>query len=89
MFTNVAAPWTVCTTPGPTQYLYSGDGTGKIYKLDLNGKLLGWAQTSKGHGQNGCLIHELHCESENVVYKGDCSTWTVEKITIGSGRTSS
>ena len=89
MFTNVAAPWTVCTTPGPTQYLYSGDGTGKIYKLDLNGKLLGWAQTSKGHGQNGCLIHELHCESENVVYKGDCSTWTVEKITIGSGRTPS
>ena len=89
MFTNVAAPWTVCTTPGPTQYLYSGDGTGKIYKLDLNGKLLGWAQTSKGHGQNGCLIHELHCESENVVYKGDCSTWTVEKITINSGRTPS
>jgi hypothetical protein len=35
------------------------------------------------------LIHELHCESENVIYKGDCSTWTVEKITIkGSGRTS-
>ena len=30
----------------------------------------------------GCLIHELHCESENVIYKGDCSTWTVEKITI-------
>ena len=23
----------VCTTPGPTQYLFSGDGNGKIYKL--------------------------------------------------------
>ena len=48
----------------------------------LEGKLLGWGQTSLGHGQSGCLIHELHCESETVVYKGDCSTWTVEKLTI-------
>jgi hypothetical protein len=85
MITSAAAPWSVCTTPGPTQYLFSGDGTGKLYKMDLDGNLLGWAQTSKGHGQAGCLIHELHCESENVVYKGDCSTWTVEKITIKGG----
>ena len=79
---TVGAPWTLCTTPGPTQYLFSGDGNGKLYKVDLEGKLLGWAQTSLGHGQSGCLIHELHCESETVLYKGDCSTWTVEKITI-------
>jgi len=81
----VAAPWTVCVTPGATQYLFSGDGTGKIYKTDLEGNLIGWAQTSQGHGQAGCLIHTLHCESENVIYKGDCSTWTVEKITITGG----
>ena len=84
--TGMGAPWSVCTTPGPTQYLYSGDGAnGKIYKFDLNGKLLGWAQTSLGHGQNTCLIHEIHCESSTVVYKGDCSTWTVEKITVKGG----
>jgi hypothetical protein len=83
--TSAAAPWSVCTTPGPTQYLYSGDGNGKIYKMDLDGNLLGWAQTSQGHGQTNCLIHELHCESENVIYKGDCSTWTVEKITVKGG----
>ena len=81
-FTNVGAPWSVCTSPGATQYLFSGDGNGKLYKLDLNGNLLGWAQTSEGHGQSGCLVHELHCESENVIIKGDCATWTVEKITI-------
>lgn len=86
---NVGAPWSMCTSPGPTQYLFSGDGNGKLYKVDLNGNLLGWAQTSEGHGQSGCLIHELHCESENVIYKGDCSTWTVEKITIkGTARSS-
>src|SRR5258705_3217189 len=84
---TVGAPWSVCTSPLPNQYLFSGDGNGKIYKLDMSGTLVGWAQTSKGHGQTGCLIHELHCESDTVVYKGDCSTWTVEKVTIkGGGR---
>lgn len=85
---NVGAPWSVCTSPMPNQYLFSGDGNGKVYKLDMNGNLVGWAQTSQGHGQTGCLIHEIHCESDTVIYKGDCSTWTVEKITIkGGGRT--
>jgi DNA-binding beta-propeller fold protein YncE len=81
---GMGAPWTVCTTPGATQYLFSGDGNGKIYKFSLDGKLVGWAQTSLNHGQSGCLIHELHCESATVLYKGDCSTWTVEKITIAN-----
>jgi len=79
---GMGAPWTLCTNPGATQYLYSGDGNGKIYKFSLDGKLQGWAQTSLNHGQSGCLVHELHCESETVLYKGDCSTWTVEKITV-------
>jgi hypothetical protein len=76
---GVGAPWSVQVTP---KYIYSGDGTGKIYRLDHSGKLLGWAQTSMGHGQNGCLIHEMHAVSDNVLIKGDCSTWTVERITI-------
>jgi len=80
---GMGAPWSVCITPGSPQYMYSGDGfSGKLYKFDLDGKLLGWAQTSLGHGQNTCLIHEIHCESAHVIYKGDCSTWTVEKITV-------
>jgi len=84
-FSNVGAPWSICTSPLPNQFLFSGDGNGKIYKLDLDGNLVGWAQSSKGHGQAGCLIHEIHCESDTVLYKGDCSTWTVEKITVKGG----
>jgi hypothetical protein len=77
--TGVAMPWTVQVTP---KYIYSGDGTGKIYQLDHNGKLLGWAQTGLGYGQTGCIIHELYAESDNVIYRGSCSVWDVEKITI-------
>ena len=88
-FANVGAPWSVCVSPTPNQFIFSGDGNGKLYKLDMNGNLVGWAQTSEGHGQTGCLVHELHCESDTVIYKGDCSTWTVEKISIrGTGRAS-
>ena len=38
-----------------------------------------------GHGQTGCIIHELYAESDNVLYRGSCSEWDVEKITIKSG----
>ncbi len=77
--TGVAMPWSVVVTP---KYIYSGDGTGKLYRLDHNGKLLGWAQTSLGQGQNSCLIHELHAVSDNVLIKGSCTEWNVEKFTI-------
>jgi hypothetical protein len=78
--TGIGMPWTVQVT---SKYLYSGDGTGKLYRVDKNsGKLLGWAQTSLGHGQTGCLIHMLHAESDNVLYRGSCTLWDVEKITV-------
>jgi len=78
--TGIGAPWSVQVT---AKYVYSGDGNGKLYQLDKNtGKLLGWAQTSLGRGQSGCLIHTLHAQSDNVLYKGACTLWDVEKITI-------
>jgi hypothetical protein len=77
--TGVGQPWSVQVTP---KYIYSGAGGGKIYRLDHDGKLLGWAQTSLGQGQTGCLIHSLQAEGDNVLYKGACSLWNVEKITF-------
>ena len=35
MYANVGAPWSLCVSPGATQYLFSGDGNGKLYKLDV------------------------------------------------------
>jgi hypothetical protein len=77
--TGIGAPWSVQVTP---KYIYSGDGTGKLYQLDHDGKLLGWAQTGMGMGQTGCIIHSLQAVSDNVLYRGSCSEWDIEKITI-------
>ena len=36
------APWTVCITPPPNQVLYASDSyPGRIYKMTLDGKILG------------------------------------------------
>src|SRR5258708_38676944 len=63
--TGVGQPWSVQFTP---TYLYGGDGTGKIYRLDHEGKLLGGAQTSLGQGQPGRLINSLQAESYTVLH---------------------
>lgn len=78
-FANVAMPWTVQVTP---KYIYSGDGTGKIYRLDHDGKLLGWIQSGLGMGQTGCIIHELYAVNDNELIRGSCSEWDVTKITF-------
>jgi hypothetical protein len=84
-YTGMGSPWGVCVTPGSPQYLFSADGTtGKLYKMDLSGKVLGWAQTSLGRGEddNGRLVHEISCASANVVYLGSAVLWNVQKVTI-------
>jgi hypothetical protein len=77
--TGMAAPWTVQVT---AKYIYSGDGTGKIYRFDHSGKLLGWIQSGMNMGQTGCIIHELWAVSDNVLIRGSCSEWDVTKITF-------
>jgi streptogramin lyase len=84
-YTGMGSPWGICVSPGSPQYLFSGDGTtGKMYKMDLSGKVLGWAQTSLGHGEDdtGRLVHEISCSSTNVVYLGSAVLWNVQKVTI-------
>ena len=70
MITGMGQPWAVAITPGPTQYLWTGDSEGKMFKFTLDGKLVGWNLTTQGHGQNSCLVHSIHAESENVTLQG-------------------
>ena len=82
---GVGAPWSLCVTNGSPQYLFSGDGTtGKIYKMDLSGKVLGMAVTGQDHGEQdtGDLVHALDCRSPNTIYVGSASMWDVQKLTI-------
>jgi hypothetical protein len=77
------APWAICITPGPTQYLYSSDAfPGRIYKLTLDGKVVGaLGQTGRQLKQFG-WIHEMACPSENELYVAELLNWRVQKLVL-------
>jgi hypothetical protein len=82
---GVGAPWAICITNTPTQYLFSGDGTsGKVFKMDLSGKVLGMFVTGQDHGSEdtGDLIHQMDCRTPNTVFIGSATMWDVQKVTI-------
>ena len=77
------APWAICITPGPTQYLYSSDAyPGRIYKLSLDGKVLGMLGTSGRQLKEFGWIHELACPAENTIYAAELLNWRVQKLTL-------
>lgn len=77
------APWAICITPGPTQYLYVSDAfPGRIYKLTLDGKVLGWLGGSGRTLKKFGWIHELACPSENEVYVAELLNWRVQKLLL-------
>ena len=77
------SPWAICITPRPHQLLYAADGyPGRIYKLTLDGKVLGvLGTTGHGPGQFG-WIHELACPSENVLFAAELLNWRVQKLIL-------
>jgi hypothetical protein len=77
------APWTVCITPPPHQVLYTSDAfPGRIYKLSLEGKVLGmFGKAGKQLNQFG-WIHEIACPSENELYVSEILNWRVQKLVL-------
>ena len=80
------APWAICITPPNaqgTQYLYSADAVpGRMYKLTLDGKVLGvFGDAGKKVGEFG-WVHQIACPSENEIYVGEILNWRVQKLTL-------
>ena len=77
------APWAICITPGPHQVLYASDAfPGRIYKLSLEGKILGvFGEAGKQPKQFG-WIHEMACPSENELYVAELLNWRVQKLIL-------
>lgn len=88
-YTNVGAPWAVCITPGPHQYLYSSNSNGtaamddgEIYKMELDGTVLGkFGKAGKQLKEFGS-VHEIDCRKENELYVGEITNWRVQKLTL-------
>ena len=80
----IGAPNSICITQGPNQVLYIGEGNfpARIFKVALDGKVLGVI------GRSGRLLgqfsgaHALACPSENEVYVAETANWRVQKLII-------
>jgi len=94
VYDQVGAPWAVCITPGPHQYLYSSNSnpdnnnseigavTGEVYKMELDGTIVGkFGKTGKKVGEFS-TIHELDCRHENEIYTAEITAWRVQKILL-------
>ena len=77
------SPWAICITPGPHQVLYAADAfPGRIYKMSLDGKVLGMlGETGKQLKQFG-WIHEMACPSENELFVAELLNWRVQKLVL-------
>lgn len=89
-FLNVGTPAAVCITPGPHQYLYVSnsnppddiDTGGEIYKVELNGHLVGrFGKAGKLPKEFG-TTNAIDCRIENELYVGELGNWRVQKITL-------
>jgi sugar lactone lactonase YvrE len=91
---NVGAPWAVCITPGPHQYLYSSNSnpdnndsrfvpvTGEIYKMELDGTVVGkFGKPGKLLGEFS-TAHQIDCRKENELLISEITSWRVQKIIL-------
>ena len=77
------SPWALCITPGPNQVLFSSDAyPGRIYKLSLDGKVLGYLGESGKQLKQFGWIHEMACPSENVLFVAELLNWRVQKLIL-------
>jgi len=77
------APWAICITPGPNQVLYSSDAyPGRLYKLSLDGKVLGVLGKSGKQLKEFGWIHEIACPSENEIFVAELLNWRIQKLIL-------
>ena len=86
---TIGAPNSICITPGPNQVLFVGDSTfpGRVFKVTLEGKVLGVIGRSGRNLGQFSGAHQLACRSENEVYVAETSNWRVQKLLFPAQRT--
>jgi hypothetical protein len=94
IYDNIGDSWTVCISPGPHQYLFtsnsnpngntpgSWDYTGEIYKMELDGTILGkFGHASKEPG-GFQVVHMMDCRNPNEIIVAEIESWRVQKLLL-------
>ncbi|MES1256145.1 MAG: peptidyl-alpha-hydroxyglycine alpha-amidating lyase family protein [Acidobacteriota bacterium] len=94
LYPNVGAPWAVCISPGPHQYLYSANSnpdnnnslnaavSGEIYKMELDGTVIGkFGQAGKAL-KDFSTVHAIDCRNPNELLVAEITAWRVQKLLL-------
>jgi hypothetical protein len=94
IYDNVGNPWAVCISPGPHQYLFVSNSnpdsnpaaswaiTGEIYKMELDGTIVGkFGKAGKGLGEFS-TVHEIDCRNPDQLFVSEISAWRAQKIIL-------
>ena len=98
-YNNVGNPWAVCISPGRHQYLFSSnsnpdrnspasswDITGEIYKMELDGAIIGkFGKAGKGLGEFS-TVHEIDCRNPDQLFVSEISAWRAQKIILSPSK---
>lgn len=81
---SIGAPNSICITPGPNQVMFVGESTfpGRLFKVALDGTVLGVIGRSGRQLKQFSGVHQLACPSENEVYAAETSNWRVQKLML-------
>lgn len=81
---TIGAPNSICITPGQNQVMFVGESTfpGRLFKLSLDGKVLGVIGRSGRQLKQFSGVHQLACPSERLVYAAETSNWRVQRLEL-------
>jgi len=100
-YEDVGSPWGVCISQSTPQYLYSTASsgtnmeienaaiTGEIYKMTLDGKVLGKFGTAGKALKQFASTHTIDCRNPNEVFVAEINAWRVQKATLRPTTTTS
>jgi sugar lactone lactonase YvrE len=96
IYDNVGNPWAVCVSPPPNQYLFVSNSnpdsnpaaswaiTGEIYKMELDGRIVGrFGKAGKALGEFS-TVHEIDCRNPNELFVAEISAWRAQKLILNT-----
>jgi hypothetical protein len=96
MFVNVGSPWELCVSPPPNEFLFVSNSnpdnqnaaswatSGEIYKMKLDGTIIGkFGKAGKEPG-NMQTVHGMDCRNPNELLVSEISAWRAQKLRVGS-----
>ena len=94
IYDNVGTPWELCISPGPHQYLFSSNTfpdnndytlasvTGEVYKMELDGTVVGkFGKAGKELGEFSGL-HEIDCRNPDTLFVSEIQLWRAQKLIL-------